>query len=768
MPSVLTYPGVYIEEVPSGVRTINGVSTSVTAFVGAAKRGPLNRAVRVFNFGDYERSFGGLVSEYEMGYAVRQFFQNGGGEAWIVRLALDAAAAAATLENGAGAEVLTLTSRDEGKAGNNVVVRVDHATGNPASTFNLTVEYVAANPAEARIETFADLTLNSQDPRYAVDVIRDGSELVTVERLAGALAAVAGQRGTSRSGRLVDDADALVNVDTLVDDGHNQLRVAMDGNTPVEVVLNPATDVGGANAAAQLVTLCQAIQDQVEAVHPGFTCAPDGETILMQSASTGENSRVRVLPGSSKDASARLRLGLLAGGVETDAAAAMRPAQVPAQATLESSTDITFAALTGTPDTGEESFRISLDGYGPDTVTLNYDLTGAASLVSRLDVIAPNLQARVRALKPSNPAYAGFTVEPFASGGGNNNRLRLRSGSRGAGSSIEVSAVDGDTLGATLQLIGTGTRPTDLRLTGGDESDYTANDEYGLFIADRSARRGIYALESVDLFNLMCLPGVTNSGVLTDAVAYCQEKRAFLVVDAPRSATTPDAMATLASGTALPKSDHAAVYFPWVWIPDPLKGGRPRLSAPCGTIAGVYARTDARRGIWKAPAGTDATLMGVQKADYLLTDPQNGVINPRGVNAIRILPGIGAVAWGARTLRGDDKLADEYKYIPVRRLALYIEETLYRGTQWVVFEPNDEPLWSQIRMNLGSFMQGLFRQGAFQGKSPAEAYLVKCDSETTTQYDIDRGIVNILVAFAPLKPAEFVVIQIQQKAQVPA
>jgi uncharacterized protein len=762
MPSVLTYPGVYIEEVPSGVRTINGVSTSVTAFVGAAKRGPLNRAIRIFNFGDYERSFGGLVSEYEMGYAVRQFFQNGGGEAWIVRLALNAAAATATLENGTGAEVLTLTARDEGKSGNNVVVRVDHDTGNPASTFNLTVEYVATNPAEARIETFADLTLNSQDPRYAVDVIRDGSELVTAERLAAALAAVAAARGESRSLPLVDENDDLVDVATLVDAGHNQLRISVNGDAAVEVVLNPATDVAGADEEERLDTLCAAIQAQMVVEYPGFTCAADDDSILMESPTTGENSRVRVLPGSSKDVSARLRLGLLAGGVETDAAAVMRPAQVPAAAELVSSANITNGSLAN-PTAGAEGFRISLDGYGPDVVTLNYDLTGVGTLAERLDLIAANIQTRVRALKPSNAAYAGFTAQREST-----NRLRLRSGTRGAGSSIEVSAADGDTLATTLHLVGAGTRPTDFRLEGGDASDYTANDEYGLFIADRSERRGIYALESVDLFNLMCLPGVTNSGVLADAVAYCQEKRAFLVVDAPRSATTPDAMAELASGTALPKSDHAAVYFPWVWIPDPLKGGRPRLSAPCGTIAGVYARTDARRGIWKAPAGTDATLMGVQKADYLLTDPQNGVINPRGVNAIRILPGIGAVAWGARTLRGDDKLADEYKYIPVRRLALYIEETLYRGTQWVVFEPNDEPLWSQIRMNLGSFMQGLFRQGAFQGKSPAEAYLVKCDSETTTQYDIDRGIVNILVAFAPLKPAEFVVIQIQQKAQIPA
>jgi phage tail sheath protein FI len=181
-------------------------------------------------------------------------------------------------------------------------------------------------------------------------------------------------------------------------------------------------------------------------------------------------------------------------------------------------------------------------------------------------------------------------------------------------------------------------------------------------------------------------------------------------------------------------------------------------------VAGLYARTDGDRGVWKAPAGTEASLIGVQALSYQLNDRENGSLNPLGVNCLRSFPVYGAVSWGARTLRGADQMTSEYKYVPVRRLALFLEESLYRGTQWVVFEPNDEPLWAQIRLNLGAFMNSLFRQGAFQGKTPREAYLVKCDRETTTQDDINRGVVNILVAFAPLKPAEFVVIRIQQLA----
>jgi phage tail sheath protein FI len=168
--------------------------------------------------------------------------------------------------------------------------------------------------------------------------------------------------------------------------------------------------------------------------------------------------------------------------------------------------------------------------------------------------------------------------------------------------------------------------------------------------------------------------------------------------------------------------------------------------------------------VWKAPAGTDAALNGTAGLQVAMTDAENGLLNPLGINSLRALPIFGNVVWGSRTLRGADAAADEYKYVPVRRTALFIEESLYRGLKWVVFEPNDEPLWAQIRLNVGAFMHNLFRQGAFQGTTPREAYLVKCDAETTTQNDINLGIVNVVVGFAPLKPAEFVIIKLQQLA----
>jgi phage tail sheath protein FI len=198
---------------------------------------------------------------------------------------------------------------------------------------------------------------------------------------------------------------------------------------------------------------------------------------------------------------------------------------------------------------------------------------------------------------------------------------------------------------------------------------------------------------------------------------------------------------------------------------NPLKDDQIEVFSPCGAIAGTYARTDARRGVWKAPAGAEARLAGVDNLSSTMTDTENDKLNSLGVNCLRRFPDIGNVIWGSRTTTSANHLRSEWKYVPVRRLALFIEESLYRGTQWVVFEPNDEPLWAQVVVNVGAFMHDLFREGALQGSKPGEAYFVKCDGETTTQSDIDRGVINIEVGFAPGKPAEFVVIKIQQIAQ---
>ncbi|MDP9422441.1 MAG: phage tail protein [Pseudomonadota bacterium] len=287
----------------------------------------------------------------------------------------------------------------------------------------------------------------------------------------------------------------------------------------------------------------------------------------------------------------------------------------------------------------------------------------------------------------------------------------------------------------------------------------------------RSAKTGIYALEDVDLFNILCIPdaptlsGTDMRSLYAAAEAYCEERRSMLLLDLPSTVVRLDQMQAWLSDNETLRHPNAAVYFPRTRVPDPQARGRLRSVASSGTIAGLYARTDTQRGVWKAPAGTDARLRNVQGLDYLLTDPENGALNPLGINCLRTFPVYSSICWGARTMEGADQIASDWKYVPVRRLTLFLEESLYRGTKWVVFEPNDEPLWAQIRLNVGAFMQDLFRKGAFQGSNARDAYFVRCDGETTTQNDIDNGIVNVEVGFAPLKPAEFVILKIQQIAR---
>ena len=300
-----------------------------------------------------------------------------------------------------------------------------------------------------------------------------------------------------------------------------------------------------------------------------------------------------------------------------------------------------------------------------------------------------------------------------------------------------------------------------LPTAGADGTRGTAANLVGV-AANKS---GIYALLDVDLFNLLVIPETYDmsdsqfGGLLPPAIELCEQRRAFYIVDPPSSHTLANIGALF---TGALRSRNAATYFPALRIADPLDSMRLRAIAPSGTLAGVYARTDSTRGVWKAPAGTEATLSGVLELTSPVNDIENGLLNPLAINVLRNFPIYGCVSWGARTLKGADAQGDEYKYIPIRRLALFIEESLYRGTQWVVFEPNDEPLWAQIRLNVGVFMNGLFRQGAFQGATRQEAFFVKCDKETTTEADRNLGIVNIIVGFAPLKPAEFVIIHIRQ------
>jgi phage tail sheath protein FI len=271
-------------------------------------------------------------------------------------------------------------------------------------------------------------------------------------------------------------------------------------------------------------------------------------------------------------------------------------------------------------------------------------------------------------------------------------------------------------------------------------------------------------LDPITDINLVAVPGFGSPSMASYGANYCQKRGdCFFIGDMSLSENTKEEVQTFIDSIGA-KSSYAAVYIPWLKIKDP-SGASPDPIAipPSGSVAGVYARVDAKRGVWKAPAGKETNIKGAVGSVADISGCEQDKLNHIGVNVIRAFPANGIAIMGARTLATLSDL--EYRYVQVRRTAIYIERGINRGIQWVVFEPNDESLWAQIRLNVKAFMHGLFRQGALRGSSPDQAYFVRCDRETTTQSDINQGIVNILVGFAPLKPAEFLILQFSQRVR---
>ncbi|WP_141340268.1 phage tail sheath C-terminal domain-containing protein [Bradyrhizobium sp. USDA 3458] len=771
MATAVSYPGIYIEEIPSGIRTIAGVATSIAAFVGFTARGPANSPVRILSFADFERQFGGLDLTSDLSYAVSHFFLNGGTTAWIVRVAKGAAAAAINLENvfdGSGDIVLTASAASAGAWGNKLRIVINYDTSSPASLFNLSVSEIAEQNGRSqarRAEVHRNLSMDSFAPSYVVNVVNAASELIRLERPAG-LAFTA--PGLATSG-VIEDTDLA-----LLSDNARRLGIALDGERTYEFdFMNEGDHLVGANFAARMSNLAARIETAVRALEPGniafanFTCAEtvNGAQGFLTAtsgtpAATREHSSVLFSSASRRNAATILSLGVAFGGREQAGAAALRPAQ-SGTAWVRQVPAIDFTAL-------DSPGSVDVDLLDPaDNVLHNAVIslwTAAGDRPADLAGLRALLQKKFEGV--ARPEIAGAKVGlvderlVFIPGGDSPSvRLRFNSGPT-VGGAIDLSDNPEPNVAAYQLGIGPNLQAQSGAVPGAEGTIPTAVELAG----SRAAKTGMFALEDVDLFNILMFPNQSEPALLAGAIVYAEERRAFVLLDLPARIDTLDEATSWLNANGDLRHRNAAAYFPRARFADPLQNNRVRSFANSGALAGLYARIDGTRGVWKAPAGIEAGLRGARGLDYILTDLENGVINPLGLNALRLFPSFGPIAWGARTLVGSDALASEWKYVPVRRLALFIEESLYRGTQWVVFEPNDEPLWAQIRLNVGAFMHNLFRQGAFQGTIPRDAYLVKCDSTTTTQDDINLGIVNIVVGFAPLKPAEFVIIKLQQLA----
>jgi len=653
------HPGVYIEHVPSGVLAIEAASTSIACFVGPVKRGPLNEPVFIANRGDFAAKFGdlddstsgirdigtdGTEPDY-FGYAINQFYDNGGSQAFVLRVGNgdEAVAKGALQDPESPGKALYFTAANEGRWGDKLIVQMkavdaDAAVPDVSLGFLLEVGFFDDENEFVALESFSGVRTAPDSGQYVKKIIEDQSTLINCEHL----------------------------------------------------------DIGGAGNGAQVT-------------------AVRGKSMAALNAVALKNKRLNFdvtgVPVSVK--------------IESDLK------------TIVVTRDVGGADDDETHDTGNAI---------ADAGDVAAALTAAVNLHPELQGFAAKLDAedRLVLIPPDSPINDPVSVALNAADAG------------GLSTPLALDTPDALTLPAAN---------TAHFLPGADSGNLAATDYDAAFKAMRDYRS----------ISIVLLPGLAweaglGQDVVNKAVTHCEfMKNRVLIVDPPNPGVVAN---VLSSGKdvkdkAFPSSTFTALYYPWVNVSNPhydadTQANRPvtHTIPPSGMAAGMWARIDGSRGVWKAPAGLEATVRGTQGPNLLIGNDIQDQLNEWGINCIR--PIIGPpVVWGARTLA--TKVKPDQRYVPVRRTSAMIGESLYNALQAVVFEPNKHTLWASLRASANDFMDQLFRAGAFQGEKASQAYYVKCGlGQTMTQGDIDAGIVRLVVGYAPLKPAEFVVVQIKQ------
>jgi hypothetical protein len=777
----VSYPGVYVQEAPSGSHTITGVATSIAAFVGMSKDGIVNEPSLVLGFTDYTRRFSADISQGEMTDQVRQFFLNGGQQAYIVRVGQGILNASVLLQAGNGT-TLKLTALSGGENGNNIRAIVDYDTADPERTFNLTVFRELTDPSgnttTANQEIHQNLSMDPNSPQFVETVVDQNSALIGAEIITHG---TPGTHAITASGTMAPDIIAAI--DTFIPTGGQGKFKISAGGDPFKTITIAKGALTDADSLTNLINQQLGLTNPLdpnrilaEALSAG--AAPLSPPVTMEYLQLSANRDLVLAPASDNDIAVQFGLGVAHGGVEIGLFSNDRPLPSGLVSKLganpsQAATDLTFLHQFGASLKAGWTHDTTLALTGGDVPFASFP----GDAVSFPELTAPSM----RDISPPGPfaslvnvrdcmfaiatAISGNSLGWKATASKFGYRLTLRPGSgpSTAGEHAEFDATDapaGFVSGSIFDAVEA--KPGAAALEGGDDGSKPSAGDY---------QNAYLELDKVDIFNLLILPRSAKDAndrkaLWGPASVFAVSRRAFLIMDLDTTAkqVTNSSNSAAAQVVALRNGltkDHAATYWPRVQVnPD----GDARFIDANGTIAGIMARIDGSRGVWKAPAGLEADLRGVLAVEVPMSDQENGIINPLALNAIRSFTN-GIVSWGARTMDGFDGSGDDdFKYVPVRRVELFIEESLLRGLKFAVFEPNDEPLWSQIRLSAGAFMNNLFRQGAFKGSTQRDAFFVKCDSETTTQDDINQGIVNVVVGFAPLKPAEFVVITIQQLA----
>ena len=826
MPEYLA-PGVYIEEVPSGNKPIEGVSTSTAGMVGITQRGPVNEPTLVTSYADFVRKFGDKLDHRVftndgdvLPFAMEGFFTNGGKRAYITRIVGDSASfaevdlygvpqaspASTTLTQrvDAGGDTLLLDSGTNISSGDTLLLkdgtRSEYVTAesNPTDTGirlhgRLRDDYAAGAAVVVQTVTVGDdftsningdmdagnsslaLDATGVSNLNAGDILRiqdtdDTSltEYVTIQNNAAA--------DLVESGLLFDHPQATTQIHRVTMAGSTVTTVA-DGVTLGDFVVELADTTGLSDddvvRIGDATTEFQTIRNVVSSL--SIVTTP---TRFIHAVDTGVTKQVSLLRVHSRHQGQwgnDLRIGIKQTYIlETAAAGDYSQGDSPIEldATFGLGEGSVLAMTTGGITTRQRVLvvdtatnEVDLEG-GLDSASLN-EADNVVSLEFDLTVERLNNDGKVvesetftnLGLDPDHNRYALKIVGAFDRAAGEPEET-------GESELIRLSDLTRDDSGNDLG------NADDLRLSnpyedvtrrmsgGGDDLAHIDDNTYiGSPADDPEDRTGIHSLENIDDISIVAVPGRTSQDVQNAIVNHCTLMRyRFAILDAEYNAKLKDVQ----KQRQLYDTTYAALYYPWMVIGDIFgRNGDVRYIPPSGHVAGIYARSDTQRGVHKAPA--NEVVLGIRDLQVRLTKGEQDILNPRHINCLRDFRDMnrGLRVWGARTVSSDP----EWKYVNVRRLFLFIEKSIERGTQFAVFEPNAEPLWATIKRSVGNFLTAVWRDGALEGTKPEEAFFVKADLTTMTQNDIDNGRLIILVGIAPVKPAEFVIFRISQKTR---
>jgi phage tail sheath protein FI len=738
MPEYLS-PGVYVEEIDAGPQPIAAVATATAGMVGVTPRGP-DTPTLIVSYGDFVRNYGGpleLPTEatqsswdtrgryWHAAESVKAFFDEGGARMYFQRVQPSGAQPSSRSFNSGIFAMLVSdvspTSRELSLSHVVTVAPTDQLAlinGDDGSQLGSPVTVASVDYAARTVTLSADAGVTA---RSGKDLVR----IAAVDTTRNVLAVRAGSKGiwgNDLAVRILPGASARLTL------------AAVGGGPPVET----STTTDAAVAAPSITVAPTAGLDAT--TPPGFAVRV--------------NASQRVVVNAVAAAGAAVTLTLaqpLATAVPLGSPVqVLRNAVTGATVTISGASRLypgAFVQLEGLANA--ELLRVV--SIADSDVTLSSNPTpnayreGDAATVVEADMSVRYLTASGEEVVER---FAGMRLTR------DNHPESLLRRVNATSRLVEASALAGYDAN-DLQAFPAVNIGAWAKLTGGDDRLPTL----GLadFVGENlgpGKRTGIQALEDIDEVAIALVPGMWHEDVRGALITHCETlKDRFAILDPPPGQSVQDVQVFRSPID----TRYAALYYPWVKARDPRPAGDELTLPPSGFMAGIYARVDVSRGVFKAPA--NEVIRSIRGFEQLISKREQDILNPQNINVLRFFPGRGRRVWGARVLTSDSA----WRYVPVRRLFIMIEESIDEATQWVVFEPNDEPLWARVRQSVTRFLFTQWRLGALQGATADEAFFVVCDRSTMSQAEIDNGQLICLIGIAPVKPAEFVIFRIQQK-----